>query len=247
MILTGGSMRTSSWRRAVFLSTILLTAPAVQAQTVDEIVTRNIEAKGGFETLKRTTSVRTTGTGSMQGAEVAITSLTKRPYFMRNEMSMSGQKMIMGFDGETAWMSVGGMPAQAMPPGPQTDLMRQNSQVDSPLFDYKAKGTKITLGEPLTEGGRKLHHLIVAPRVGQPMHYYLDAATGLEAKMVIEVEDSGQKMTMEMRFSDFKTVDGRTVPFTIAQIVNGNPVGEMKFQKVEFNVPLDDALFRMPK
>jgi outer membrane lipoprotein-sorting protein len=240
-------MRSSSWRAAAVLVTLVLFAPAVHAQTVDEIVAKNIEAKGGFETLKNTTSVRTTGTGSMQGAELSSISVTKRPNFMRNELSMAGQTVIVGFDGETAWMSAGGMPAQAAPPGPQTDAMKQTSQIDSPLFDYKAKGTKIELGEPLTEGGRKLHHLIVTPKTGQPMHYYIDADTGLEAKMVIEAEDNGQKMTMEMRFSDFKTVEGRTVPFTISQFVNGNPVGEMKFQKIEFNVPLEDALFKMPK
>jgi hypothetical protein len=31
------------------------------------------------------------------------------------------------------------------------------------------------------------------------------------------------------------------------QVMNGNTVAEMKFDKVEFNVPLDDALFKMPK
>jgi hypothetical protein len=79
------------------------------------------------------------------------------------------------------------------------------------------------------------------------MHYYIDAATDLESKMVIEVEEGGQKNTMEMRFSDFKTTEGRTLPFTVSQFVNGNPLAVMKFEKVEFNVPLDETLFRMPK
>lgn len=240
-------MQLSSWRGAVLLTMLVLFATAVHAQTVDEIVAKNIAAKGGYEVLKSTNSVRTTGAGSMQGASLTITSMTKRPNFLRNELSMAGQTVIIGYDGQTAWMAAGGLPAQAAPPGPQTDIMKQTSQIDSPLFDYKTRGTKVELAEPLTEGGRKLHHLIVTPKGGQPMHYYIDAATGLEAKMVIEAEENGQKMTMEMRFSDFKTVEGRTVPFTISQVVNGNAVGEMKFQKVEFNVPLDDALFRMPK
>lgn len=237
----------SSPCRTVLLAALVLMAPAAHAQTIDEIVAKNIEAKGGFETLKNTNTVRTTAAGSMQGAEVTITSSSKRPNLMRNEMTMAGQKMIIGFDGEQAWMTAGGMPAQALPPGPQTDMLKQRSQIDSPLFDYKARGTTIELGEPVTEDGRTLHHLIVTPKGTAPMHYYLDAATGLEAKMAVDVEDGGQKMKMEMRFSDFKTVEGRTIPFTITQSVNGNVVGEMKFQKIEFNVPMDDALFRMPK
>ena len=239
-------MRFSAPRVAAALA-LTLVASAAQAQTVDEIIAKNLAAKGGTATLKATTSVRTTGRGTMQGAEVSITSSSKRPYYVRNEMDMAGQKIVQGFDGDTLWMAMGTMPPQALPPGPQTDILKQNSQLDSPLLDYQAKGTTIVLGEPATEAGHKQHHLIVKPKTGPTMHYYIDAETNLESKMVIDVDDSGQKMTMEMRFSDFKSVEGRTVPFTVTQFVNGNQMGQMKFEKVEFNVPMDDSIFRLPK
>ncbi len=239
-------MTSLSVRRVVFLATLVLVAPSAHAQTVDEIVARNIQAKGGYELLKSTTCVRTTGSGTMQGSKVTITTTSKRPYFVRNEMGLAGQKMIVGFDGTTAWMAAAGLPPQPLPPGPQTEGLKQNSQIDSPLFDYKSKGTKIELGEPLTEAGRKLHHLIVTPKGSPAMHYYLDADTGLEAKMVIDTEDGGQAIRMEMRFSDFKPVEGRMVPFSVTQFVNGNQVVEMKFEKIEFNVPIDDQIFKMP-
>jgi hypothetical protein len=64
--------------------------------------------------------------------------------------------------------------------------------------------------------------------------------------MLIDTEDNGQNIKMELRFSDFKPVDGRMVPFSVAQFVNGNQILDMKFQKIEFNIPVDDAIFRMP-
>ena len=240
-------MQSSSVERAVLLVAFLIAAPAVHAQTVDELVDKNIQAKGGFEVLKNTNSVRTTGKGTMQGAEVTAMTVSKRPFYVRNEMGVAGQKMTVGFDGTTAWLAAGTMPAQPLPPGPQTEGLKRNSQIDSPLFDYKAKGTKIELGEPLKEGDRTLHHLIVTPKGSPAMHYYLDPVTGLEAKMVIDTEDAGQKIKMELRFSDFKPVAGRTVPFTVEQYVNGAQVMTMTFQSIEFNIPVDDALFRMPK
>jgi hypothetical protein len=230
----------------VVLFALALAAPAAQAQTVDEIIGKNIDAKGGAALLKSTQSVRTVGKGTVQGAEVNIISSTKRPYFFRNEMELAGQKLVQGFDGTTLWMSMGTMPPQQLPPGPQTDALKQASQIDSPLLDYKEKGSTVALGEPLTEEGRKLHHLIVTPKTGPKLHYFIDANTGLEAKMVIDI-DEGQKMSMEMRFSDYKTIEGRTMPFTVTQFMNGNPVGEVKYEKIEFNVPLDETLFRMPK
>jgi outer membrane lipoprotein-sorting protein len=228
------------------LAILALAAPAVHAQTVDEIVAKNIEAKGGLDALKSTNSVRTTGTGTMQGNEITITSFTKRPYFVRNEMSMAGQAIIMGSDGETAWMVAPGLPAKVQPPE-KVEALKQSSQIDSPLLDYKARGTKIELGEPLTEGGRRFHHLVVRQKTGPTMHYYLDAATGLESKMIIDVDESGQQMKMEMRFSDFRKVEGRTVPFAMAQFVNGNKMMEIQFDKIEFNVPMEDSLFRIPR
>lgn len=234
-------------RCATVVAAIAIAAPAVRAQSVDEIIAKNIKAKGGAELLASTTSVRTTGQGTMQGAAVSITSSTKRPYFVRNEMELAGQKRIVGFDGSTLWMSMAGQPPQALPQGPQTESLKQSSQIDSPLVDYKAKGTKIELGDTETIEGRTLHHLVVTPKGAPTMHYYIDAATNLEAKMVIDVEDGAQKMKMEMRFADFQNVDGRTVPMTMTQIVNGKQVVELKYSKIEFNVPMDDAFFRMPK
>ena len=241
------TVRVSVTRTAVLTLALGLTAGAAQAQSVDEIVSRNIEAKGGAALLAATTSVRTVGTGTMQGAAVTVNSASKRPSFFRNEMEMGGQKLVQGFDGTTLWVAAGNMPPQALPPGPQTESLKHSSQIDSPLLNYKEKGTKIDLGEPLTESGRTYHHLIVTPRTGPAMHYYIDSATNLESKMIIDVEDGGQKMKMEMRFSNFKAIDGRTVPFTVSQYVNGKEVGQMHFERVEFNVPLDDSIFRMPK
>ena len=68
-------MRASLFRGAVLAAALMVAVPTVQAQTtVDEIVARNTQAKGGAAVLKSTNTVRTTGKGTMQGAEVSITS-----------------------------------------------------------------------------------------------------------------------------------------------------------------------------
>ena len=237
------------------LAALTLAAP-LHAQSVDEIVARNLQAKGGEALLRSTTSVRATGTGLMQGQKVNVVTATKRPYLVRNEMTPSGPSsatggtppaLVQGFDGETLWMQVGNAPAQPLSAGDRIEAMKRTSQIDSPLLDYKTKGTTVTLGDPVTEGGRKLHHLVVTPKDAPPMHYYIDAETHLESRMTMDVEESGQALRMEMRFADFRTIDGRTVPFTITQFMNGAQVAQLRFETVEFNVPMDDALFRMPR
>ena len=240
-------MRMVLSRAAVVAIGSLTVSFSASAQSVDDIVAKNLEAKGGVAVLKQTMSVRTVATAATPNGQVTITSISKRPNLMRNEVSGAGQNFVIGFDGTTAWIAPQGMPAQAMPPGPQTEMMKQTSQIDSPFLDYRAKGMKVELAGTEPEGERKLHHLVVTPKAGPRMHYYIDATTGLESRLVIESAEGGPTTRMEIRFSDYRTVDGRTVPFSTTQVINGNEAGQIKFEKIEFNVPLDDSIFKMAK
>lgn len=232
---------------AVLGMALLIGAPVATAQTVDEIIAKNIQAKGGIEKLKSTNSVRMTGTATIQGTQVPVTTVSKRPNMMRNEIEMAGQKMVQGFDGTSMWMAMPGMPAQEVPPGPQTEILKRNSTFDPVFLDYKEKGHKIEFKGKELDGGKDVYHLVVAMKDGPVAHYYIDASTGLETKTVMEIDDPALKGQLETRMADYRDVEGRMVPFSMTQVVNGQTVAEMKFEKVEFNIPVDDALFKMAK
>jgi len=42
-------------------------------------------------------------------------------------------------------------------------------------------------------------------------------------------------------------VNGVQMPFSITQKANGNPVMELTVEKYEVNVPVEDAMFKMPE
>ncbi len=224
----------------------LIAASTVRAQTVDEIIAKNIEAKGGLEKLKSTNSVRISGRAIVQGMSVPVLIVSKRPNLMRNEMDMAGQKVIQGFDGATMWASVPGMPPQEIPPGPQTEMLKRNSQFDPIFLDYKEKGHRIEYKGKEADGGKQAHHLVVTPKEGPVVHYYIDVVSGLETKTVTEIQVPAMKAQFETRMSDYRNVDGRMFPFTLVHVVDGNMM-ETRFERVEFNVQLDDALFKIPK
>lgn len=232
---------------AVAALVVAFAVPAVHAQTVDEILAKNLQAKGGVESIKATTSVRMTGKANVQGMDVPITSSVKRPYMMHNQMDMGGQKMVQAFDGSTMWVAVGDTPPQALPTGPQIEALKQNSTFDPLFLDYKAKGHTIELVGKETDGGKAVNHLRVTTKEGMKFDYYLDAETGLETRFTTTAEAQGQKAELETRFGDYRTIEGRTLPFTLTQFMNGNQIVQMKYEKIEFNVPLDDAMFKMPK
>ena len=52
---------------------------------------------------------------------------------------------------------------------------------------------------------------------------------------------------MTSEFSNYKEVDGIKVPLHIRQTFNGQLMAEVIYDQVQFNAPMDDALFAMPK
>ena len=53
--------------------------------------------------------------------------------------------------------------------------------------------------------------------------------------------------TIEQELLDYRTVEEIKIPFVIRTLANGVKQGEIKLEKVEFNIKIDDAMFKMPK
>ena len=100
---------------AAFVAVSFLAAGAVQAQTLDEIIAKNLKSKGGLDKIRATTSVKMTGKVAADGKDITMTIWAKRPNLMRREYTVDGQNMVNAFDGTTLWMSAGTAPPQAMP------------------------------------------------------------------------------------------------------------------------------------
>lgn len=233
-----------------FLSVLfcaLALAVAADAQTAEEIVARHLKAKGGADKWKGISSVRITGKMSAQGRELPMTVTTKRPNMMRQDITTPAGTVVQAFDGTTPWViPPGGDVAQEVT-GPQAAAMRTASDFDGPLIDYAAKGHTIELVGKEKVGTAETYHLKLTRKDGAVEHYYLDTDSALEVRRTAERDLGGMKQTLETELSDHRSVEGLMVPHVMKQSVNGAPVMQMTFEKVEFNRPLDDTLFRMPK
>jgi len=222
---------------------VLLSSTAVFAQSVDDIVSRNLAAKGGADKLRALQTLRQTGTVTMQGMNATMTTSFKRPNMNRQEINVMGQTMVMVFDGTTGAMlnpMVGPNPI-AMP-AEQVDMMKDQSDFDGPLLDYKAKGYVIDLVGNETLDDKPVFHLRISRKTLPPQDLYLDGATYLETKMSTTIPGSG---VMEVKFGDYRTVNGLTMPYSMQSFAAGMMVSEMKIDKIEFNVPLDNSLFKI--
>jgi outer membrane lipoprotein-sorting protein len=243
-------MRASSIA-AVLAAAAVLPIPAAAAQSLDAIVAMNLQSKGGIEKIRATQTVRMTGTIAArdpagQEMKAGMVILAKRPNLMRRETTMNGEQVVAAFDGKTFWMARGGSQPQILP-GPQSAYAMQDAEFDSVFVDYKEKGYKIALVGKETLDGKPVYHLTVTKKSGPVQDFYLDAQTGLEKKISVQLDTPNQQnMVVATQMSDYRDVDGRLIPFTTQQTQNGITLSTVTLDKVEFNVPADDSLFRMP-
>ena len=223
----------------------LVAGLGASGQTVDELIARNLESKGGLARMRAVQTMKQTRRMNLQGMESPVVVYAKRPNMVRQEIAMGGRTVVMAFDGVTPWSlnPLSGSNAAIQVTGPMADTIRQDSDFDGPLVDYREKGLTIELVGAEALGTAKVHHLKVTTKNGLVQHYYLDATTALEVKLVTESDTA----TIEQELADYREVEGIKIPFVIRTLINGVKQGEIRLEKVEFNVKLDDAIFRMPK
>ena len=89
------------------LAIALFAAVSMQAAdlTVDEILAKNAEAKGGIDKLRALESIRFTGKMTLGGGmEAPIVMSKKRPEMMRMDFTVQGMTGSQAYDGTGGWM-----------------------------------------------------------------------------------------------------------------------------------------------
>jgi len=228
----------------------LLLAPAVHAQTVDEILAKHYEAAGGLAKLKSVNTVRVTGTiGMGPGVDAPFTIERKRPGMRRMEFTIQGMTGIQAFDGARTWSVMPFMGKKDPEVGSDEDNKNalDDADFDGALVDYKAKGHTIELAGKESVEGADAFKLKVTKKNGTIEYDYLDAETYLLVKTEGKVKRRGTEMEGETTFSDYKDVDGTMQPFSMETGAKDMPQKQkLTFTKIELNVPLDDARFAVP-
>ncbi|HWJ46788.1 MAG TPA: hypothetical protein VNS62_04010, partial [Candidatus Udaeobacter sp.] len=73
------------------LIALVVLAPCLLAQSVDEIIAKNVQARGGAEKLKSVQTIKSTATMSMgPGMEAPGVLIQKRPALARLEFTVQG-------------------------------------------------------------------------------------------------------------------------------------------------------------
>ena len=230
---------------------LVLAASAARAQAppVDEIVAKNLAARGGLDKLRSLQTMKMTGTINVQGMDMPLTVMTKRPNLLFQEMTMQGQRMVSAFDGAKVWAinpMLGPGPRELT--GTQADMIRDQASFDGPLVSYKDRGDTLEMAGSADLGGAKAWKLKLTRKLGgRTMFIYVDADTGLEKQWSTTVDQGGMTIDVDTVMLDYQpTPEGVLVARSMRTLVGGQQQGLLKVLTVEYNVPIEDAAFQMP-
>lgn len=220
-----------------------------RAQTVDEIIAKNIEARGGLKRLKAIKTVRSSGEFGAGGFRAAFVQENKRPGKVREEQTIQGMTAIDAYDGKIAWR-VSPFEGRKDPDLISEDDRKpliEDSDLEGMLVDYKNKDHRAELLGHDSVEGTDCYKIKLTLASGDVRYYYIDADTYMELKVETERKIRGTVRYSEVFYGDYENVDGVYFPFAIESGMKGDS-NRMKFtvDKVDVNVPLSDVRFSMP-
>src|ERR1700674_1421045 len=217
------------------------------SQTAEELVNKNIEAKGGMDKIKATQTRRMTGKLIGGGIVATVGQENMRPNLVRETFSLQGMTAVEAYDGSTAWQIQpfgGRKDPQLMGEDDMRDLLI-DSDFDGPLVDYKEKGNLVEyLGHDAVDGDDALR-LKVTLKDGDILFYYLDPDTYLEIRKEIQEFIRGSIKENVVDLGSYKPVAEVMYPFSIASGPKNRPNATQTttIEKIDVNVPLAKSEF----
>lgn len=233
-------------KRIALLLLVVFSAIITQAQSLADIVNKNIAALGGADKLKVLKSQYAEGTMEIQGMNFPFKRWVLQDKAMRLEFDAMGTANIQVLTTAGGWVQ---MPVMGKTTPEDMDsasirAMRKQLDLTGDFYRYNEKGSKLELLQPEAVDGAKLEKVKITYANGNVATCFVDPATGNVVKMANSLEVQGQHMDMVTNISNFaKTADGYNYGASISQ----EPVGvKINITKMENNVPVDESMFKKP-
>lgn len=239
--------------RALLVASAALGLPALRAQDPGPALDAWTRARGGAEALHAIQTLKITSHVYWGSTEIPVVTEYKRPGRYRQVTTVQGLQVVEALDGEAGWSinpfsGYGGfMKPQPMNPEDLRDA-KESADFDGPFVDWKAKGHQVSdLGEEEVEGSpaKKLQAKLAD---GTVVTSWLDKDSGLEIKRVKRRVVRGSEQESETLLGNYFKHGGLWFPHLLETgAVHSDAKGKAVVDKVEVNVPIDDADFKMPE
>jgi hypothetical protein len=239
----------------------------------EQIVARNVAARGGLQAWKAVQTLGMSGKMDAGGNETparlaapgvraAGAQLPKRPAEQarlpfrlelkrgrksRLEIDFRGETAVQVYDGTNGWKLRPFLNRHEVEPFTPDEMkaVAMQSDLDGPLVDYTAKGTKIEVEGTDKVEGNDAYRLKLTLSNGQSQHLWVDAKSFLETKLEgVPRRLDGKMHAVEVYYRNYRTVNGLVMPSLMETRVEGvKQVEKIEVEKFIVNPRLEDARF----
>jgi len=211
-----------------------------------EIVANYVKAIGGAEPIKKTTTRVSKGTLEISAAGLSGTAevFEKAPNKTATIVNITNFGLVQeGFDGTMAWSQ-----------DPQTGLRDKTgaelaaAKIDSEFYKpikINELYPKLVVKGVEKVGDNETYVVEATPKESSVETWYFDTKSGLLIRQDSEREGPMGKQLVQTYLSDYKKVDGISLPHTIRQVTSAFTIN-ITITEVKHNVPIDDAKFKKP-
>jgi outer membrane lipoprotein-sorting protein len=221
--------------------------------TVDQIVARNIAARGGLEAWRDVQSLSMMGrmeAGGKHNMSLPFVLELARGRRKRLEIQFHGQTAVQVYDGVNGWKLRPFLNRHQVEPytPDEVKLASYESDLDGPLVDYSGKGTRIELDGQEKVDDHDAYRLKLTLKGGQVRHLWIDAKSFLELK----IDGTTRRMDGRYRpvatyFREYTKTSGLILPSVLETVVEGVKRPEkIRTQSVVVNAGIDGSRFAKP-
>jgi hypothetical protein len=224
-----------------------------QKLSAEQIVARNVAARGGLEAWRKVQTML--WMGHIESVHATVPSMQfilaqQRPNRVRFEINALGDKTVRVFDGSGGWKlrPVHGRPEVQPFSSEELQFEQEGPGIDGVLIDCAAKGSSVEVQGVDQIDKRDAYHLVVHTASGETQHVWVDAKTFLDIRYDRPARAaSGASRTVSVVYRDYKATDGLQIPSVIETGVgSGNTPDKMVIEKVLLNPTLDALTFSEP-
>jgi photosystem II stability/assembly factor-like uncharacterized protein len=244
------------WKLAIALVVLVSLSPPLSspasADALDDILARNLAARGGAARLRELKSLRITGRAVLGGGgfsiEAAWGQVQKRGS-VRSELTLQGLTQIQAYDGKEGWSvsPFGGRRDAEKASDDDARGFAQDAEIDGPLVDWRAKGHTIEyLGSEDVDGTPAIK-LRVTRKDKDLQYVYIDPDSALEIRITTVRKIRGAENIAEVDLGGYQQVAGLWIPFALEAGGPGGARGlRIIVERAEVNPVIDDAMFKLP-
>lgn len=222
-----------------------------QSLTADQLIARNIEASGG-KTWDNVRTMKMTGTYTNFSDPESFVLLRARPDLYRFDCKRINMYTVHAYDGKAAWwinpiMGPEFANPSSIPTEDNLDKVTHRERFFDPVYwDYSAKGNGVEMMGRTNLDGETVYQLKVTLKDSSVENWFFSAETFLAVSMTGMTYDFGTPNAVETFFSDYREVDGVTLPFLI-ESEYGIRYRVYEIDTILINPKLNMDIFKLPE